>query len=92
MNKLTRFLAAAVALVATDFYGSEPVTRRASPNILFILTDDQGWADGNTPMDPNIPAVKGTDNLKDFRVDPAPKNRDLPTNPPPPPSFRSRHR
>jgi hypothetical protein len=27
----------------------------SKPNILFILTDDQGWADLNTPMDPDRP-------------------------------------
>jgi arylsulfatase A len=25
------------------------------PNIVFILADDQGWADLNTPMDPDVP-------------------------------------
>jgi arylsulfatase A-like enzyme len=42
-------LAPVAALHATETSTSVP------PNIIFILTDDQGWADLNTPMDPNVP-------------------------------------
>jgi len=42
-------LAPLAALHATETSTSVP------PNIIFILTDDQGWADLNLPMDPAVP-------------------------------------
>jgi arylsulfatase A len=47
-------LCVALALSAGGL-AAAPVQPGASPNIIFILTDDQGWADLNTPMDPAVP-------------------------------------
>jgi hypothetical protein len=54
----TLLLAPLAALHAADTAKqsqTEAKLASSKPNILFILTDDQGWADLNTPMDPDRP-------------------------------------
>lgn len=46
---ITLLLAPPAALHATE------TSTSVLPNIIFILTDDQGWADLNSPMDPAVP-------------------------------------
>ena len=61
MKKVSRYHIAewiGVAVFAMGFQmGGESAAAKpaAKPNIIFLLTDDQGWADTSRPADPNIP-------------------------------------
>jgi arylsulfatase A-like enzyme len=44
-----------IGLAAAAELLSLAVVAAPSPNMVFVLTDDQGWADLNTPMDPAVP-------------------------------------
>ncbi len=48
-----RVLGSSAALLAWP--GARGQAAAARPNLLFILTDDQGWADLSTPLDPAVP-------------------------------------
>ncbi|MBN1557556.1 MAG: sulfatase [Lentisphaerae bacterium] len=45
-------LSAGALALGVNALGAEPDAR---PNILFILTDDQGWAESSVPIDPAVP-------------------------------------
>ena len=49
-----RFLCAAGLLVAL----AASLSQAAAPNIVLILTDDQGWNGTSVLMDPNVPGSK----------------------------------
>jgi len=52
-NKL--FILFALSLVSTAWLGAVDSEKATSPNIILILTDDQGWSHVSKPMDPEIP-------------------------------------
>ena len=45
----------AIALSCVSFITTADA---ASPNIVLILTDDQGWSQLSVPMDPSVPDAK----------------------------------
>ncbi len=52
-NKLLIFNT--LSLVSTALIGAADSDKTNSPNIILILTDDQGWSHVSKPMDPEIP-------------------------------------
>ena len=53
--KITLTLLAALLLAPLAALHATETSTSVLPNIIFILTDDQGWADLNSPMDPAVP-------------------------------------
>lgn len=53
--KLTLTLLTALLLAPLAALHATETSTSVPPNILFILADDQGWADLNLPMDPAVP-------------------------------------
>jgi len=49
-----RLLGAVAGLLALDPLTAVAESTTARPNFIFILTDDQGWAESSVPMHPDV--------------------------------------